>query len=296
MSGDGRVRIKRWITSPAAAFLLIGVVLFALQALLSDRGTGGDSSRIEVGPTDIGLLTDYFTRQWKRPPTQEQLRGLVHDYVRREVLYREALALGLDRGDEVIRRRLVQKFEFLTEDLAGQLQPPDAALQTYFEENRERYRYPELRSFTHVYFNIDERGDAGVADAERVLADLRASPDAAARAGELGDPFMLARHYRAVSPQEASRLFGGRFAEALFELEPGDWRGPVASGYGLHLVLVTDVEESSMPELDNVMDEVLTDYQREIRERAQDEVLAGLMERYEVEIDEASIVSRSLQR
>jgi hypothetical protein len=296
MSGDGRVRIKRWLASPAAAFLVIGVLLFALQALLSDRGAGEDSSRIEVGPTQIGLLTDYFTRQWNRPPTEDQLRGLVDDYVRREVLYREALALGLDRGDEVIRRRLAQKLELLTEDLAGQLQPPDAALQTYFEENRERYRYPELRSFTHVYFNIDEQGDAGFAAAESVLADLRATPDAAARAGELGDPFMLARHYRAVSPREASRLFGGDFADALFELEPGDWQGPVASGYGLHLVLVTDVEGSSMPELDDVMDEVLMDYQREVRERSQEEVLAVLMERYEVEIDEASILSRSLQR
>lgn len=288
-------RMKGWLASPAVAFLFVGVLLFGLQALLSDRGDGGDSTRIEVTSAEVGLLTDYFTRQWNRPPTEQELRGLVDDYVRREVLYREALALGLDRGDEVIRRRMVQKFEFLTEDLAGQLQPPDAALQTYFEENRERYRYPELRSFTHVYFNIDKRGDAGFAAAESVLADLRASPDAA-RAGELGDPFMLARHYRAVSPREASRLFGGEFADALFELEPGQWQGPVASGYGLHLVLVTDAEGSSMPGLDDVMDEVLADYQREVRERAQEEVLAGLMERYEVEIDEASIVSRSLQR
>ncbi|MEE9471976.1 MAG: peptidylprolyl isomerase [Gemmatimonadota bacterium] len=290
------MNVKRWLASPAVAFLVIGALLFGLQALLSERGAGGDSSRIEVTETEIGLLTDYFTRQWNRPPTEDQLRGLVDDHVRREVLYREALALGLDRGDEVIRRRMVQKFEFLTEDLAGQLQPPDAALQTYLEENRERYRYPELRSFTHVYFNVDERGDAVFAEAESVLADLRASPDAAAKASELGDPFMLARHYRAVSPQEASRLFGGRFADALFELEPGDWQGPVASGYGLHLVLVTDVEGSSMPELDDVIGPVLTDYQREVRERAQEEILASLMERYVVEIDEASILSRSLQR
>jgi len=296
MSENPRADVKRWLASPAVAFLVIGALLFGLQALLSERGAGGDSSRIEVTETEIGLLTDYFTRQWNRPPTEDQLRGLVDDHVRREVLYREALALGLDRGDEVIRRRMVQKFEFLTEDLAGQLQPPDAALQTYLEENRERYRYPELRSFTHVYFNVDERGDAVFAEAESVLADLRASPDAAAKASELGDPFMLARHYRAVSPQEASRLFGGRFADALFELEPGEWQGPVASGYGLHLVLVTDVEGSSMPELDDVIGPVLTDYQREVRERAQEEILASLMERYVVEIDEASILSRSLQR
>ncbi len=286
--------MKAWLRSPAVAFLVIGVVLFVLQALLRDRGDRDADQRIEVTATEIGWLAESWTRLWNRPPTGDELRGLVDDFVRQEVLYREALALGLDRGDVVIRRRLAQKLEFLTEDLAAQLQPPDAALQTYFEANRERYRFPELRSFTHVFFNLDERGETTYAAADSVLADLRASPDAASRAGEFGDRFMLARHYQAASPQEVQRLFGGRFADALFELEPGEWQGPVVSGYGLHLVLVTDVEESLMPELDEVMDEVLTDYQRDARERAQDEVLARLMERYEVEVDEASIRGLSL--
>ncbi len=286
--------MKAWLRSPAVSFLAIGILLFALQALLRDSGDRDADQRLEVTATRIGWLAESWTRLWNRPPTEVELRGLVDDYVRQEVLYREALALGLDRGDVVIRRRLAQKFEFLTEDLAAQLQPPDAALQTYFEANRERYRFPELRSFTHVFFNLDERGETTYAAADSVLADLRASPDAASRAGELGDRFMLARHYQAASPREVQRLFGGRFADALFELEPREWQGPVASGYGLHLVLVTDVQESLMPKLDEVMDEVLMDYQREVRERAQEEVLARLMERYEVEVDEASIRGLSL--
>lgn len=288
--------MKGWLASPAVAFLFIGALLFGVQAFLSDRAADGDSNRIEVTATEVGFLADRWTRQWNRPPIERELRGLVDDYIRQEVLFREAVGLGLDRGDEVIRRRLVQKFELLTEDLAAQLEPSDAALQTYFQENIERYRYPERRSFRHVYFNLDQRGEAGVAEAEAVLADLRASPNAATNDRELGDPFMLSYEYRASSPQEVTREFGARFADAVFELEPGGWQGPVLSSYGLHLVIVTDVEESSLPDLDEVMGYVLTDYQREIRERAQDEVLASLLERYEVEIDEASIQDRALRR
>lgn len=287
--------MRGWLASPAVAFVVIGALLFGLQALLSDRGEG-DSTRIEVTSAEVAVLSDYFTRQWNRPPTEQELRGLVDDYIRREVLYREALALGLDRGDEVIRRRMVQKLEFLTEDLASQLEPSDAALQTYFQENRERYRFPERRSFRHFYFNLDERGEAGVSAAEAALAELRASPNAASRAREFGDPFMLSYEYRANSLQEVTREFGGRFAEALFELEPGGWQGPVPSSYGLHLVIVTEVEESSLPDLDEVTGYVLADYQREVRERAQEEVLAGLMERYEVEIDETAILDYALRR
>ena len=288
--------MKGWLTSPALAFLVIGALLFAVQALVSDRRASAESNRIEVTAMEVGLLADRWTRQWNRPPTEQELRGLVEDYVRQEVLYREALTLGLDRGDEVIRRRLVQKYEFLTEDLAAQLEPSDAALQTYFQENRERYRFPERRSFRHVYFNLDERGEAGVAEAEAALVDLRAAPIAASRERRLGDPFMLSYEYRANSPQEVEREFGRRFAEAVFQLEPGGWQGPVLSSYGLHLVIVTDVQESSLPTLDQVMGYVLADYQREVRERAQDQVLAGLMQRYEVEIDEASILDRALRR
>jgi hypothetical protein len=289
-------RVKGWLASPAVVFLFVGALLFGLQAFLSGRAAEADSNRIEVTAAEVGFLADRWTRQWNRPPIERELRGLVDDYVRQEVLYREALALGFDRGDEVIRRRMVQKYEMLTEDLAAQLEPSDAALQAYFQENLERYRYPERRSFRHVYFNLDQRGEAGVAEAEAVLADLRTSPDDASRERRLGDPFMLSYEYRTSSPQEVEREFGRRFAEAVFELEPGSWQGPVLSSYGLHLVVVTDVQESALPELDDVMGYVLSDYQREVRERAQDEVLAGLLERYEVEIDGAAIQDRALQR
>jgi hypothetical protein len=289
-------RVLGSLASPAVAFLVIGVLLFGLHAVLGGRGGDSDPSHIEVRAAEIGYLADRWTRQWNRPPTERELRGLVDDYTRQEILYREALALGFDRGDEVIRRRLVQKYEMLTEDLAAQLEPSDAALQSYFQENLERYRYPERRSFRHVYFNLDRRGEAGVAEAEAVLADLRASSADASRERELGDPFMLSYEYRASSPQEVEREFGRRFAEAVFELEPGGWQGPVLSSYGLHLVVVTDVQESSLPELDDVMGYVLADYQREVRKRSQDEVLAGLLQRYEVEIDEAAIQDRALRR
>jgi parvulin-like peptidyl-prolyl isomerase len=211
------------------------------------------------------------------------------------VLYREALKLGMDQDDEVIRRRMVQKLEFLTEDLAAQAQPTQAELQAFFDENLDDYRLPELRSFTHIFYNIDRRGESAFEDAERDLAALRASPTPVARAPERGDRFLLQYDYPAQSPDEVRRAFGQRFAEALFEFEPGDWQGPIASGYGLHLVRVIDVQEAHVPELAEVRNIVERDFASELRQRANDAVLAGLLENYDVTVDEETIRARSLQ-
>jgi hypothetical protein len=286
--------VRSRLRSPVAAFLAIGLLLFSLQALLTVRDSGATDRSIQVTAAEIQFLSARWARQWNRAPTERELQGLVDDYVRQEVLYREALALGLGRDDEIVKRRLVQKLELLTEDLASQVQPTDAELQTYLAENPDRYRFPERRSFQHVYINLDRRGEAALGDAEKILARLRPPPTSATRPAELGDAFMLAHEFQLLAPGEVSRLFGSGFADRLFELEVGEWQGPVPSGYGLHLVLVTDVEQGRMPALDEVMGYLLTDYEREVRERARDQVFASLLERYEVEIDQESIRSSAL--
>jgi peptidyl-prolyl cis-trans isomerase C len=286
--------MRSWLRSPIVAFLAIGVLLFGLQALLAGRDSGAANRSIDVTATEIQWLSARWAAQWNRLPTERELQGLVDDYVRQEVLYREALALGLGREDEVIKRRLVQKLELLTENLATQVQPTDAQLQTYLEENADRYRFPERRSFQHVYVDLDRRGEAALGEVERILATLTSSPGSETRSADLGDPFMLAHAYGLQTPAEVSRLFGSDFSERLFELAVGEWQGPVLSGYGLHVVRVTDVAKGRMPELAEVMGYVLTDYQRDIRERARDEVFAGLLDRYDVEIDRESIRILSL--
>jgi len=284
----------RILREPWVHFLALGIALFAFSALLSDRGSDGSDQRIDMTATEIEWLARNWEARWQRPPTETELRGLVDDYIRQEVLYREALKMGLDQDDEIIRRRMVQKIEFLTEDLASQAQPTEAELQTHLQENLDRYRLPERRSFTHIYFNIDRRGDAAVEAAEETLAQLRASPDASVNYAELGDRFMLAHNYSAQSEAEVTRQFGQRFAASLFEVEPGDWQGPVGSGYGLHLVRVTDVWEGSVPELDRVRNEVLRDFSTQLRDQARDAMFSSLATQYEISIDEEAIAAGSL--
>lgn len=285
----------KWLREPWVHFLILGFVLFALSTVLSDRGADDASQRIDVTAAEVEWLTRNWEARWQRPPTEAELRGLVNDYIRQEVLYREALTMGLDRDDEVIRRRMVQKIEFLTEDLAAQAQPTEAALQSYYQENLDKYRLPDRRSFAHIYFNVDRRGDAAAVEAaEQTRARLIASPSVSMRYAELGDRFMLQHDYAAQSEAEVARQFGQRFAAALFEVEPMEWQGPITSGYGLHLVRVTEVWEGSLPELDMVRSDVLRDYSTELRDQVREAMFSSLATQYEITIDEEAIRAGSL--
>jgi len=288
--------IRLLLREPLVHFVALGLALFGARALLT-AGDGSEADRrIQVTATEVQWLASTWESRWQRPPTEDELRGLVDAYIREEVLYREALDVGLDRDDQVIRRRLVQKLEFITEDLASQVQPSEATLQGFFRDSIDRYRLPERRSFEHVYFNPDRRGGRLDADVSQVLAELRAQPVALARAVERGDRFMLPHEYRRLSPDEVARNFGSRFADALFALESGEWQGPLVSGYGLHLVRVTEVEEGRVPALAEVRDDVLLDYATAVRKQASEALYEGLRAQYEIEIDEQAIRSRALRQ
>jgi len=280
----------RLIREPLLHFLVIGGVLFTINMLIRSGVTErGDVQRISVTSAEIAWLEKNFRARWLRSPTETELRGLVDDFVRREVLYREALAMGLDRDDEVIRRRMVQKIEFMTEDLAAQVQPTEAELQSYFQENLQKYRIPERRSFSHIYFDLDRGGPQAIARAEQLLANLHASPDSTVEPGELGDRFMLEHDYEELAPTEVARLFGDPFATSLFASEPGTWHGPVASGYGLHLVRVTAVRDSRIPDISTVRDEVLRDHTVTMKQQASEAMFSTLAQKYVIEVDEDAI-------
>jgi len=289
-----REKIASWLREPLVLFLVGGVALFALYGVLGGAGSDArDDNRIEVTQAQIGWLSERWTRQWQRPPTETELRGLVDDYVREEVLYREALALGLDQDDGVVRRRMVQKLELLTE--AVQAPPTEQQLQAYFDENLDRYRIPEARSFSHIYFNADQRGEAVVTDAERDLDRLNAMPQAPIRAPERGDRFLMQYDYRLHTEAEVARLFGSRFAEALFDVEPGSWQGPLPSGYGLHLVYVSAVEPEAVPTFEQVRNRVTVDYETNQRFEAKEVLYRTLSGGYDVIIDEDAIASAALR-
>ena len=285
----------KWLRDPLFLFLLLGAALAIAWSALSGTFAGDDEKRIDMDAQEIELLAANWERQWQRPPTEEELRGLVEARVREEILYRTAQSMGLDRNDVVVRRRMVQKMELLSQDLATITEPPEAELRAWFEENRESYRVPPRISFRHVYFNLDRRGfEQAEADARALLAELRATEPTEADLVGLGDRFMLASEYRLRTPEEIAREFGSRFAESIAELTPG-WHGPIGSGYGTHLVEVTERVESRLPEFEQVRGQVASDYARVRRERANELLLESLSTEYEVSVDTAAVRSRSLE-
>jgi hypothetical protein len=216
-----------------------------------------------------------------RPPTEIELQGLIEAFIKEEVYYREALLLGLDQDDTIIRRRLMQKMEFLSNDLAELNQPDESALNKYFLENQEKYRLHAQISFTHIYFSIDKRGAMALEDSKRVLAELDVP-----RAPERGDSFMMEYDFVQETPSEVTRIFGSGFAERLFTLEINTWQGPVASGFGYHLVRINEKIDARMPELASVIEKVRTDFMFEQRQKINKEIYEKFKSRYEIVIED----------
>ena len=265
--------------TPLVVFLFLGGAVFTL-----DRWRGGDdraTRTIEIGELQLAGIRERWTVQWDRPPTEAELRGLVNDAIREEILYREALRLGLDRDDTIVRRRLAQKMTFMLEDGVGVDPPDEATVSAYHAAHGNRYREPRRTTFVHVYLSRDRREDPE-ADAATLLDQLTTGPPNAWR--QLGDPFMLLREYADRSDQEIAELFGSDFAGVLGDLPPNGWRGPVRSAYGVHLVRVVaraDAQQLPLDEIrERVIQDLLADRRRELKQTAFDE----LRERYDVQV------------
>lgn len=279
--------VLRVVRNPLVQFAIGGLVLVAIYAWTA--GQDADSSRrVEITAQDVEFLKAGWTQQWNRAPTEQEIEALIEARIREEVLYREAVLMGLDQNDMVVRRRMVQKMDLLTQDLANLIEPPEEELRAFFEERSEEYRVPPRLTFSHIYFNPDARGESTLIDAEAALAELLSREPQPTSAPELGDRFMLASDYRLVAPQEVARQFGSGFSEPLFELEPG-WQGPVLSGYGVHLVYVGERVEGRIPDMAEVRDRVLMDYERIRQTRARDALYEGLRARYEVIVDSTQV-------
>ena len=266
----GLIVMKSALKDPLVLFLALGALIF-LIATLGDGG--GDDGQIVVGQADLDRLNDQWHAQMGRPPTPEEVDGLVAQHIREEVYFHEAKRLSLDEGDVIVRRRLVQKLQFLTEDIATGQPPAEPELRAFFAANPERYRQPARYSFSHRYFSTDRREHAE-ADAQAALAD----------AAPTGDPFMLQRTYAARSVREIGNLFGNEFAEGLNGLEPSErWQGPIRSAYGWHLVLLDARLPERLPAYEEVADRVAVDFNLRRRERANEAYYQSLLERYEVQ-------------
>lgn len=244
---------------PLVHFLAIGGVLLGAYSLL-DRAPVEDPSSKEIVLTvdSMAQLLMIFESQWKRQPTQDEFNAMIEDRIREDILYREALALGLDKDDTIVKRRMAQKMQFLAEDVAAQQEPTSDELRAWFAGHTDLFRVPARISFRHLYFSPDKRGGSARDDAEKALAGLAGAPQKAAFAGTLADPFMFQDYYGDRAPRAIAGEFGPEFAQAVTKLEPGSWQGPIKSGYGWHLVFVDSAVAGRVPAFEEVEQEVKT--------------------------------------
>ncbi len=270
---------NRLLREPLLHFLLLGAALFLLYDVL--RGQDERPDRIVVDAARVEQLAVGFSRVWQRPPTGAELAGLVEDFVREEVYYREALAMGLDRDDTIVRRRMRQKLEFLSEDLVDLAEPSEAQLEAWLAEHADDYRVEPRAALRQVYVSRERHGERAGAEARRLLERLREGADAAA----LGDASLLPTSLPLSPQREIAKHFGDDFAAAVMALEPGAWGGPVESTFGLHLVRLEAREPARTPTLAEARRAVERDWASARREEANEAFYQALRARYEVRVE-----------
>ena len=272
--------MKKFFKEPLVHFVLIGAALFAAFQVPWGRDEA-DPNRIVVTAGQVEALAANFSRTWMRPPTPQELTHIVSEHVRNEVFYREALALGLDKDDLLIRRRLRQKLEFILEDVASQVDPSDEDLAAFMAENPETFRQNPKLSFRQVYLSSDKRQDIP-ADAKEMLVQIKAGEDP----DQLGDRSMLESTFELLGQDGIERRFGTEFARQVVTLPVDEWSGPVVSGYGGHLVLVSERVDGRMPELEEVREAVVLEWRNQKRKAVKEETIQDLLKNYEVVIEE----------
>lgn len=275
--------LKRWLREPLLHFLVIGLAIFAVYSYMH-RGRGGveSSKQIVLSLDELGQMHTFFVSQWHREPTPAEFQAMVEDKVREEVLYREGLAMGLDKDDTIVKRRLAQKMQFIAEDVAAAHEPSPTELRAWFEKNSDKFALPSRYSFRHLYFSPDKRGTNAQFDALKTLAKIAGQPEDSKLAVSLGDRFMFQDYYGDRTPEALAKEFGPQFAVALEKVKPGSWQGPIESGYGWHLVFVDTVIPGRVPALEEIEADVKTAWLGEQKATAWRKAYAEMRGKYTV--------------
>ena len=273
------------LKQPAIHVAALGVILASAFLIAKGPPSGHEARRVVLTGGDILQLKASFMRTWQREPTANELHGAIEQHIRQEVLYREALARGYDRDDLVVRRAMQQKMEFLAASQAMTEPPTEDEIEAFFSLRRERYRLPAVVSFAQVYVSPDRRGEGAERFATELLTRLRREDPAPSALSWWGDPIMLDAFYAEQTENDVSAAFGGEFSAAVVAQEPGQWEGPLRSGYGLHLVKVLGREDSRIPEWSEVGHRIVSDMEFEAKASARDQLYQEIAQNYEIVLD-----------
>jgi parvulin-like peptidyl-prolyl isomerase len=275
--------MKRLLREPLIHFLLIGAALFAAYRYLQPaRSAAPSAQEIQLSMDELSQLAVLFQSQWRRDPTAEEFGRLVEQKVQSEVLYREALAMGLDKNDEIVKRRMAQKMQFLAEDVAAAREPGSDELKAWYAKNSDKFAMPKRVSFRHLYFSPDRRAARARDDAAKALGQLAGQPVDAKLDESFADPFMFQQYYRDRATDYLGKEFGPQFAQAVAKLPTGSWQGPIESGFGWHLVFVDTAIPGRVPDFEEIEADVKTAWLGEQKTLGWDKAYQEMRAKYTV--------------
>ncbi len=278
---------SRLLREPVTHFFLLGILIFSLYGLVSPGGWSlGKKNRVIISEDFVEMLGQQHKKRTGRMPNPEEEKGLVDRYIREEVFYREGLKLGLNRGDSIIRRRIVQKMEFLFIGRGAVKEPSEADLAQYLEAHAESFKIPSGTSFTHIFFSREKRGERALQDAQAVLNKLKKESADVNQGRQWSDPFLLLYDFKYKSREDITGIFGAGFAKQVESLEKDTWSEPIPSIFGFHLVRVMSRKPAVMPQLNTVYKKILRAWVDEQQEKAVQEAFNRLRKRYEIIIEE----------
>ena len=279
----------KFLREPLVQFLFLGGLIYLAYALFSPQAEEENTRTIVVNASKVQWMHDSWQKRWSRLPTQKELDGLIQQYIKETVLYKEAITMGLDKGDGIILRRLAQKVELLAKDLVIYTPPTEEDLKKYYDTHQEKYTPDASYTFTQIYFDPDKRGDATLEDAKKVKAQLEDQGSMMQDLSNLGDNFMVDRYFEANSELQIRKNFGSGFAMEIIKLEPGKWHGTILSGFGVHLVYMKEIVTPPVPPLSEIKALVLEDWISDKRESLNDEFYTALKAYYTIVVEDDNV-------
>jgi len=272
--------MKKLLKEPFLHFILIGAAMFLLYGLVNDKTDSKNA--IIINDFDVSSLISKWEMQWKRPPTEQELQNLINLNIKQEVFYQEALQMNLDHNDEIIKRRLAQKMQFLSNDIAAMMEPTDEILEEYFQKNSDKYLKPYSYSLFQITFSPDNRKDH-FKDAKEVLKKF--SNASFEEMSKKGDRLPFSYFFDDINVDELGLQLGSIFTEVLKDQELNKWVGPIPSGFGYHLVYILDKTEAQLPSFESVKKAVLRDFEYDNQKEIDEAIYQELKKKYEIEID-----------
>jgi len=273
--------MNKLIREPLIHFLLLGGLLFALYSFLNKDEVDPEDYTIHITQSDVDRLVKAYQKNWNSLPDSTTLAAIIEDEIKTELLYREALRMNLDHNDEIIRRRLKQKYEFLVKDLVSLDQPSDKVLQNFYQEHAHLYQRPTAISFNQIYFSPDQRKDPQQ-DAQALLTQVP-NQKISASLEQYGDNFHLSNRFVRNDKESVRQAFGKQFADALFQLNQQGWVPPIQSGYGYHLVYIDTILPPQALSFDQVKERIGHDWQQQQQVQYNKRLFENLRSQYKIE-------------